>query len=463
MKLKNYKKITAAVLVIASLLFGQGAWAATVFLSPSSSSYFQNKTFSVTVYVSSDKQSLNAVSGNLTFPNDKLEVVSVSKSGSIFNFWVQEPSFSNANGKISFEGVVLNPGFQGNSGRLVSVNFKTKSSGSAKVAFSAASVLANDGKGTNILSGTSGATFSIKAVSLLISDNAQSQPAVEYDPPISSKEIKDLDDGIWYLHAAFKYDNGVSAISRVPVKVDTVSPENIAIAPIAASEDNKESVQFLLSAEDKLSGISYYELSFDNQSAFRWDITQGNIVAAPSLSSGQHELKVKAFDLAGNYSEAVHIFEIKSAGVPIIDKYPFTLSTDDSFAFAGYALWKTQVQINLRRVGGDELVYIVATDKIGSFNFKLERLAAGQYSFYAQSLSAAGVSPVTEIYYFEVKAVPNHPLAYLLALIFSILLNCAFAIWIYRQCRQKGKFKRGIKTVYQSAQTRAARRRIVKK
>lgn len=527
MKIKNYKQIIAAFIVISSLLLGQGVLAATVFLSPSSSSYFQNKSFSVTVYVSSDKQSLNAVSGNLTFPNDKLEVVSVSKSGSIFNFWVQEPSFSNASGKISFEGVVLNPGFQGNSGKLISINFKTKKSGSAKVAFSAASVLANDGKGTNILSGTGGATFSIKevveeekpetvtepkkdtkpvtepevkpsslaapviisdshpdsnswystttavfnwrlpsgvkAVSLLVSDNAQSQPAVEYEPAISSKEIKDLDDGTWYLHASFKYDKGVSAVTHFPIKIDTVSPENLAVSPIAATEENKDTLQFLLSAEDKLSGLAYYEISFDEQSPMRWGLEQGNVITAPALSAGKHQVKIKAYDLAGNSAEVAYEFEIASAGVPLINQYPSTLSSEESFTLAGRSLPDSQVQLNLRRAGGEELVYIVPTDKAGGFNFKLERLAVGQYSFYAKSLSIEGASPVTEIYNFSVESVPDYSSAYLIALIISLLANAILAALLWRARRQKTSLRRSLKNVYQSTKPKVVRRRIVKK
>src|SRR4051812_20692477 len=85
-----------------------GAHANTLGLSPDSGSYTVGKTFPVSVYVTSTAQSVNAVSGTLSFPTDKLQVVSISKASSILTLWVSEPSFSNVAGSVSFEGVVPN-------------------------------------------------------------------------------------------------------------------------------------------------------------------------------------------------------------------------------------------------------------------------------------------------------------------------------------------------------------------
>ena len=60
--------------------------AASLYLSPSSGSHAVNQSFSVGIYASSD-EAMNASSGVLSFPTDKLQVVSVSKSGSIFSLF----------------------------------------------------------------------------------------------------------------------------------------------------------------------------------------------------------------------------------------------------------------------------------------------------------------------------------------------------------------------------------------
>ena len=91
-------------------LFAEGA---EIYLSPASAEQEVSSTFVLSVYASSPDQSMNAVSGTISFPYDKLNVVSLSKKDSIISFWVQEPSFFNKTGIISFEGVVLNPGFKG--------------------------------------------------------------------------------------------------------------------------------------------------------------------------------------------------------------------------------------------------------------------------------------------------------------------------------------------------------------
>ena len=89
------------------------AQAASLYFSPSSGSYIIGERVSVNVYVSSADQAMNAASGVISFPQDKIEVVSLSKTSSIFSLWVQEPSFSNSAGTVNFEGIVLNPGFTG--------------------------------------------------------------------------------------------------------------------------------------------------------------------------------------------------------------------------------------------------------------------------------------------------------------------------------------------------------------
>src|SRR5688572_433891 len=110
-----------------------GASTASLFLSPNTGKYAAGKTFTVGVYVSSPAESMNAASGTIDFPADILQVTGLSKSGSIVSLWVQEPSYSNVNGSINFEGLVLNPGFKGNSGKLLSITFRVKTANEAAV------------------------------------------------------------------------------------------------------------------------------------------------------------------------------------------------------------------------------------------------------------------------------------------------------------------------------------------
>lgn len=140
------------------------AHAATLGFSPSSVSRTAGSTFTVTVSVSSADTAINAVSGVISFPTNALEVAGISKTGSIISLWVQEPSFSNSQGTVTFEGIALNPGYQGSGGTIIAVTFRTKTAGSATLRFSSSSVLANDGVGTNVLTGSGSASISILPV-----------------------------------------------------------------------------------------------------------------------------------------------------------------------------------------------------------------------------------------------------------------------------------------------------------
>jgi hypothetical protein len=166
-KLNKTRKCAKAALYSCLLIFifvffsVKAASAASLYLSPSSGSYQVDKTFSVSVFVSSSDQAMNAAGGAISFSADKLEIISLSKSGSIFSLWVQEPSFSNSVGTINFEGIVMNPGFTGAGGKIITINFKAKAEGQATLTFSSGSVLANDGQGTNILSSLGSAKFDI--------------------------------------------------------------------------------------------------------------------------------------------------------------------------------------------------------------------------------------------------------------------------------------------------------------
>lgn len=119
-------------------------------------------SFTISLNVRTDEQSINAVSGKVYFASDILEVVSVSKDNSIVNIWTKDKEVSK--GQIVFEGVILNPGYIGNSGNIIDITFSAKKKGLVKVGLSEGSVLANDGLGTNILS-------SLKSISFNIEDN----------------------------------------------------------------------------------------------------------------------------------------------------------------------------------------------------------------------------------------------------------------------------------------------------
>lgn len=149
--------LAAAVFLIAPV----SARAATLFLAPATSQVSVGRTVDLAVMVNTMGVAMNAAEATLTFDPAALQVQSLTFDGSILDLRPQEPTFSNTSGDIKFSGVVLNPGYTGASGKLVTIHFKTISAGRWRVDFSDGRVLANDGYGTDILTGMFGAVITV--------------------------------------------------------------------------------------------------------------------------------------------------------------------------------------------------------------------------------------------------------------------------------------------------------------
>ena len=353
------------------------ASAASLDISPSNITTNVGGTVTETVFVSSADQAMNAVSGTISFPADLVQVVSISKANSVLSLWVQDPTFSNTDGTISFSGVVPNPGYIGSYGEIFSIKFRGKHSGTANVIFkpSLSEVLANDGNGTDILNKTGAASISVNAaapsqpssqttedltahitssthpdqtqwyklphavfdwtnsqgvsaVRIGYDRDADGKPNVLYSTPISHKEL-DFADGIWYLHVQERNSNGWGPIASYRVQVDTVSPLPFSITFAYSTTTESGTVAAQFTATDELSGIDHYQVSVDGND-FSVTADEGNRQYTLSASSGAHMLLVSAYDKAGNVTTENNRFAIAKNEMP---REPF-----DLFAFGWLAV-----------------------------------------------------------------------------------------------------------------------------
>ena len=346
-------------LVLLLLLLPSVTSAASLVVSPRTGTFEAGSTFPVAIIVDASDAAFNAVSGRLAYPADMLEVTSISKSQSVISLWVQEPAFSNAAGSVSFEGIVLNPGYKGSNGKVITVQFRAKKTGSAAVSFSTAEVLANDGIGTNILSSmgrgnytliakvvapvtevetpdtdeTPPATDSyvlgpapkvgsvthpengwsaqttgvfnfgieagVVAMRLLTDDKSDSVPTVVYQPPVTERTIEGLIEGLSYLHVQLKDANGWGEKTHYKLQIDTAKPEQV---KITETKDENGSLAFSLGALDQASGIDRYEIRINGGEVITVTPTLGETRFAPKgLVAGVHSIEIKAFDKAGNF------------------------------------------------------------------------------------------------------------------------------------------------------------------
>lgn len=111
--------------------------------------------FKIDIYLNSENESINAFSGEIIYPSDLMELKNILDGGSIINFWIDKPQnlpvyidniLTNKN-KIYFSGITPG-GFNGHSGLLFSLIFKTKNAGSGFISFKNGKFLLNDGEGT---------------------------------------------------------------------------------------------------------------------------------------------------------------------------------------------------------------------------------------------------------------------------------------------------------------------------
>ena len=440
------KTLMVLFLVSCSLFLVSTVQAASLYFSPSSGSHAVGTSFTVSVYVSSADQAMNAASGIITFPQDKLEVTSLSKSGSVFSLWVQEPSFSNSAGTVNFEGIVLNPGFTGASGKVISITFKTKAAGSAPITFSSGSALANDGKGTNILTGLGNANFSIgvvgpgapkivtpaevagapeapaisspthpdpnkwyavkeakfiwdvpkdaTAVRLLVGRIPNAVPTVTYIPAISSKELDKLEDGIWYFSARLKNSAGWGAVSHFRFQIDTQPPEPFIIKFIDGNETENPRPTVVFDTTDSLSGVNYYKIKIGEGDFFSVapEIVKTNSYTLPLQNPGKRNILVQAFDNAENYSVATEEFIIKPLQTPVFTEYPKELQSGEALTAKGETKYpNSQIIVWLQKEKDDPQNFTVQSDRDGNFTFTAdEKLRDGIYRLWAEVIDARG-------------------------------------------------------------------------
>lgn len=437
---------------LVSLILAGGiatTFAANIILSPSTITTKVGKTFSVDVLVSNNKDAINAASGLITFPSDVLSVASISKSGSFITLWAEEPSFSNTNGTVNFEGVALNPGFSGSSGKVVTITFKAKQAGNVNILVKSGSVLANDGNATNVL-GTTGqafvvinedavtlkpevATDEVKAVPVnrgqvpeitsttypdvtkwynskeasfewkvpsgviavrtLYGDKENSTPTKVYDPPISNRSFTADTDGIMYMHVQFKDGNGWGTVAHYKFQVDTEGPEKLSASFPDGAVSTSASPAILVNAVDSLSGVDHILISIDGGTKVSYPIDPAQIYHLPRSSPGKHTATISAVDAAGNSSNVALDFTIQAISIPIITEYTRTVDFDNQMKVIGTTYPQAIVEVTLTNRDGIVITETTTANDAGGFTLIWgKKIDTGVYEMRARSIDPKGSS-----------------------------------------------------------------------
>lgn len=494
-----------SVLAILALMspFYASASGASLHLTASKTTVSPGETFSVSVLVSSETEAMNAASGVLSFPKDKLEATSIQKGG-LFNFWLKEPGYSNQLGTANFEGIVLNPGFKGKAGKILTVGFRAKAAGSAQVALSSGEVLANDGKGTNILSGLGKISIGIKEAAaapsvpaspvtetaakplggrLEISSSTHpdafrwypdrdfriewaSEGVTDISVVLDGKpdtvpprkaglaghfEAKGLPDGLHYFHLAYRDKNGWQKPMHSSFRIDATPPEHLSL-DFAEGKETFSPPRTSIGASDAASGIHEYKLKVGGQDWISISKeSAGEAFLLPIVSPGKQSVVLEAYDQAGNRASISDEVDIKAIKEPSLDGLDEAISREDYLRVSGTAGKGGSVTVWIAGQGAEPRASKVRANDAGRFFFIADRLETGWYELWAQAEDGRGAkSNLTARRVFEVKEPfisKDAAQILMLASLFFLLVLAAFSkeifSYVFRLFKREWKLMRG--------------------
>ena len=341
-------------LVIPSVIKAAGA---SLYLSPQTGKVFVGSTFDVSIFVNTGGNDVNAVKADIKFDPKKIQITNPSSGRSFISVWVAQPSFSNIQGQVSFQGGVPSPGINTSSGLVSTITFRAIAPGETVISvLNSSQVLLDDGKGTNVLGSigqgiyeivmpppegprvfspthpdenkwynNSSPSFSwekedgITDFSYSIDNNFYTVPDDIAEGDHTSVSYTGLDDGVWYFHIKARKAGAwggvthyVLLIDATPPAVFTLSFEPKLRSPVMVSKE--PIISFITT--DGLSGISHYELKLVDLTKARGEETTKFFIEVsspyqlPIMESGEYEVLVRAFDQAMNYQDSSQKIEV---------------------------------------------------------------------------------------------------------------------------------------------------------
>lgn len=121
------------------------------FVIPPKGQYRLNEIFPMKIEIVGIKTPVNTIQADLGFDPQKLKVIDISTTDSFANIFIQK-EINNEVGYARLTGGLPNPGFSSDHGSFGTIFFQGKNPGIVEIEFLPSSmVLANDGRGTNVL------------------------------------------------------------------------------------------------------------------------------------------------------------------------------------------------------------------------------------------------------------------------------------------------------------------------
>lgn len=441
-----------------AMLFTSNAQAASLFFVPGTGEFGVGSKITVDLKIDSEGVGLNAAQATLRFPKETLQVISIDKTNSAFNFWLEEPTYSNDDGVISFIGGTPY-GISGASVQVLKVTFTSKGSGSAPITIVDSAITASDGSGTNILSKTNDALFTISPTAttpakivpapvqitrepapasglpekpiitiplytdsaawsnvsniftanwVLPSDISGVNTAFNKDPNFAmdqesaglfdNKTFPAVSDGTWYLHVRFRNNIGWGPTAHYRVAIDTQPPLPFQITTNESESSDNPAPVFIFKTSDALSGLLEYRM---RAGTGNWVVIPAKdfkgSFALPINIPGKYHIIIQAVDRAGNSIENSIDHETTAIASPT-----FTFVTEKLFSneaqglsVKGTSLLSTDILLSLKL--GDAVIAssTIPVDAQGNWEYTFsDPLRNGTYTASIQSRDQRGARSI---------------------------------------------------------------------
>ena len=325
-------------------------------VGPTTGVFTVGSTFNVSIFLNTAGESINAVDIHLLFPPDKLQVVSPSAGRSIIEIWTAQPSYDNQAGRLHFQGGIPSPGINTESGIISTITFRVKSTGNAVIRFGDESkVFLNDGLGTNVLGRTTPAIYELAlpppAGPIVVSpshpdqarwynsasailewahdEEVQGYSYAINDTPIdlpddisegTQSEViyRNLSSGIHYFHIKALRGGSWGGVTHFALNIDVTPPAGFPIELVPGTRTTRKNVVISFVTTDRDSGVNHYEIKISRLTQVEGE---GAIGAQPffieatspfvtTLELSTYEVAIRAYDNAGNFTEAKTRLEV---------------------------------------------------------------------------------------------------------------------------------------------------------
>lgn len=317
----------------------------TMHIDPESDVVEKGTEKQVAIVVRTGGEAINAISANLKFDPARMRVEEVVTDHSICTdgFFI-EKNFDNAAGTVDVVCGIPTPGYSGTKGIVAEILFTPLTTGPVALTFaSTTQVLANDGLGTNVLRETSAASYQVAdpngAGSIFSSTHPNSArwyserlinfgwaltgssnylyyfgtdtagvPHTDTPAGSSSLRLSAPADGTYFFTLSQLAADGRNVLSTFTVHIDSTPPAQPDVRFDKDTVAPGELLRIAFSGSDSGSGLQKnFYVKLDNGVLFP--------VKSPMqfafASRGMHDITVRAFDKAGNWSETTRTVTVE--------------------------------------------------------------------------------------------------------------------------------------------------------